>query len=53
MMLHCKRAMNGLNPHVLPYEPIEQNKKHEEEVNMPNKGEKVEYQSRTNELMTS
>ena len=42
MMLHCDRAMNGLNPHALTYEPIEQNKKHTEENGMPSKGQKVE-----------
>ena len=31
--LHCKRAMNGLNPHSLPYEPTENNTKHMEEKN--------------------
>ena len=40
IMLHCKRAMNGLNPHALPHEPIEQNEKHAVENNMPSEGKK-------------
>ena len=30
--LHCKRAMNGLNPYTLPYENTEHNTKHMEEI---------------------
>ena len=40
MMLHCKRVIFGLNSHALPHEPIEQNKNHAEEKNIPSKGEK-------------
>ena len=46
MMLHCKRAMNELNPHAFPHEPTEHNTNHTDENNMPSKDEKVEQQSR-------
>ena len=53
MMLHCKRTMNGLNLHALPYEPTEHNIKHMEENNTSSEGEKKEQQkSRIKKLMT-
>ena len=42
MIIHCKRAMNGLNPHEFTYEPEVSNAKAIEEKESPIKGEKVE-----------
>ena len=45
--MHCKRTMNGLNPHALPHEPTVNNANLKEENNSPSKetqGEKVEQQ---------
>ena len=53
MMLHCKRTMNGLNPHEFQHEATENNAKHVEENNSPIKGEiKEQEQSRIKKLMT-
>ena len=53
MMLHCKRAMNGLNPCALPYELEVSNVKLKEVKKSPSKGEKLEQQkSRVIKLMT-
>ena len=51
MTMHCKRTMDGLNPHALPHEPEVSNNKAKEEKDSPRKGEKVEQQqSRINKL---
>ena len=53
MITHCKRTMNGLNPHALPYEPEVSNTKLKEEKKSPSKGEKAErQQSCIDKLMT-
>ena len=38
--LHYKRAMNGLNPRALPYEPTENSTNHVEKINLPSKVKK-------------
>ena len=52
MIIHCKRTMNGLNPHALPHEPEVSNSKLKEEKESPSKSEKMhQQQSCINKLM--